>query len=202
VDGPGFVFLVPTFDKIEGALDMSIQPALKFDVPQVRTADSKPVRVNLEVTWRIHPDVRGRVNSKVKSVILMKTEQRAALVEEVVINMARQVVSSYTQALVAPAAAREAAAATMMDGANEILETYGLQVDRLFWRGSAFPPKLSEAQLESAIQLEHAESLIRTVEAIRTHLPDMQAEEFLALQAWLDMFRRGGGSGNPPAPSH
>jgi hypothetical protein len=151
--------------------------------------------------------VQGRVNAKVKSMILMqednehgKVHQRSALVEEVVINMARQVVSSYTQTLVAPAAAREAAAATMMDGANEILETYGLQVDRLFWRGSAFPSKLSEAQLESAIQLEHAESLIKTVEAIRTHLPDMQPEEFLALQAWLDMFRRGG-SGHPPASS-
>lgn len=204
VAGPGYVFLVPTFDTIHDYLDMSTHPVHAIEVPQVRTADNQHVRTNLEVTWRIHPDVQGRVSAKVKSMILMreddKEHQRRSLVEEVVISMARQVVSSYTVAQLGPAANREAAAATMMDGANEILETYGLQVERIFWRGSGFPSKLSEAKLESAIQLEHAESLIKTVEAIRTHLPDMQPEEFLALQAWLDMFRRGG-AGHPPTAS-
>jgi regulator of protease activity HflC (stomatin/prohibitin superfamily) len=199
IDGPGYVFLVPTFDKIEGALDMGMQEALKFDVPQIRTADNKPIKTNLEVSWRIHPDVNGRVNAKVKSMILMTPDQRAALVEEVVISMGRQVVSSYNEAQLSTAAAREAAAATMLDGANEILEGYGLQVDRVFWRGTTPPKPVSEAKVQTLVAQEQAESLIKTVEAIRTRLPDMQPEEFLALQAWLDMFRRGGG-GSPPVP--
>ena len=200
LDGPGYVFLVPTFDAIMGRLDMSVQPAVKIEVPQVRTADNEQVRTNLEVSWRIHPDVQGRVNAKVKSVILMREEQRQSLVEEVVISMARQVVSSYTVKQLGTAANREAAAATMMDGSNEILEGYGLQVDRVFWRGSPANPKVLEAITETAVAQEHAKSLINTVEAIRAHLPDMQPEEFLALQAWLDMFRRGGG-GRPPGTS-
>jgi len=196
--GPGYVFLVPTLDKIQGALDMGIQEPLKFDVPQVRTADNKTVKTNLEVTWRIHPDVNGRVNSKVKSMILMKPEHRAALVEEVVIAMGRQVVNSYAEVQLGTAAARESAAATMMDGANEILESYGLVVDRVFWRGTTPPKPVSEAKVQAMVAAEQAESLIKTVEAIRTRLPDMQPEEFLALQAWLDMFRRGGGSAPMP----
>lgn len=199
LDGPGYVFLVPTFDKIGGRLDMSSREVIPIEVPQIRTAENEQVRTNLEVTWRIHPDVNGRVNAKVKSMLLMKEPQQKALIQEVVISMARQVVSSYTLQQLASAANREVAAATMRDGSNEILEDYGIEVERVFWRGSPANAKVMEAITESAVAAEHAKSLIKTVEAIRTHLPDMQPEEFLALQAWLDMFRRGGGS--PPAAS-
>jgi regulator of protease activity HflC (stomatin/prohibitin superfamily) len=202
VAGPGYIFLIPTFDRIEGHLDMGPRD-LVIEVPQVRTHDKEYVRTNLEVTWHIHPDVRGRVSSKVRSMILRTDEQRAKLVDETVIHMARQVVGSYTLQQLGTPAARETASATMVDGANEILETQGLLVDRIFWRGSTFPGKLSEAKLEGAVRLEHAETLIKMVESIRERLPDMQPEEFLALQAWLDMFQRGGfGPGQPPNPSH
>ena len=201
LDGPGFVFLIPTFDKIAGALDMSTQGPIEINVPQIRTIDLEAVKTNLDVTWRIHPDVQGRVTGKVKNMVLMTPARRESLIEEVVINMARQVVSMYTSKQLNSAAVREAAAATMMDGANEILESSGIYVERLFWRGTTPPAKVLEAKVEAMVAKEQAESLIKTVEAIRTHLPDMQPEEFLALQAWLDMFRRGNG-GTPPAPSH
>jgi regulator of protease activity HflC (stomatin/prohibitin superfamily) len=197
LDGPGYVFLIPTFDKIEGTLDMATREPLPIEVPQIRTADNEQVRTNLEITWRIHPDVQGHVSGKVKNMILMSEESRKALILEIVINMARQVVSMYTAKQLNSAAAREAAGATMMDGANEILEGHGMLIERVFWRGSPANAKVLEAKVESMVAAEHADSLIKTVEAIRTHLPDMQPEEFLALQAWLDMFRRGNG-GTPP----
>lgn len=202
IAGPGYVFLVPTLDHIEGVLDMGPRE-FNVEVPGTRTFDRQHVRTNLEVTWRIHPHVQGRLNNRMKLMVLAKDDQRAKLVQEVVIRMARQVVSGYTNEQLAPPENRESAAATMVDAVNEMLEPDGLRVERIFWRGSAYPGKLLEAKLESAIRLEHAESLIAMVEAIKKRLPDMQPEEFLALQAWLDMFRRGGlgGQGHPPAPS-
>ncbi|HEX9056646.1 MAG TPA: SPFH domain-containing protein [Ktedonobacterales bacterium] len=203
IAGPGYVFLLPGFDHIMGSLDTNPNH-LPIEVPQVRTADNQYVRTNLEVTWRIHQDVRGHVSSKVKAMILMSDEMRAKMVEETVILMARQVVGSYTLAQLGGPAAREAASATIVDAANEMLESQGLVVERIFWRGSQFPGKLSEAKLETSIRVEQAEALIKTVEAVKQRLPEMQPEEFLALQAWLDMFRRGGtggGTGTPPKPA-
>jgi hypothetical protein len=192
IAGPGYVFLFPLFDRIEGYLDM--RPSLlEIEVPQIRTADNAPVRTNIEVTWRLHPNTRGRVSHPVRTTLLMREAERKKLVEETVILMARQIVSSYTIAQITPATAREAASATVTEGANEILEPQGIIVDRIFWRGSQYPAALTQAKLASAVRLEHAESLIATVEALKKRLPDMQPEEFLALQAWLDMFRRSGG---------
>jgi regulator of protease activity HflC (stomatin/prohibitin superfamily) len=191
--GPGYIFLVPTLDKIQDTLDTAPREPIAIEVPQIRTADNEQVRTNLEVTWRIHPEVNGRITPKVKTMILMDEKHRIAFIQEVVISMARQVISMYHSKALGTAANREAAAATMKDGTNEILEEYGLQVDRVFWRGSVANAKVMEAKVAAMVAQEHTESLIKTVEAIRTHLPDMQPEEFLALQAWLDMFRRGEG---------
>jgi regulator of protease activity HflC (stomatin/prohibitin superfamily) len=198
VAGPGYIFLIPTLDRIEGVLDMTPSET-KVEVTQVRTYENQYVRTNLEATWRIHPDVRGRVSGKMRSMILMSQQAREKLVEETVMHIARQVVNSYTREQLGPAANREAASATMVEGANEVLQQYGLLIDRIFWRGSPFPARLSEAQLEGSVRLEHAETLIKMVEAVKNRLPEMQPEEFLALQAWLEMFQRGG---EPPAQAH
>jgi SPFH domain/Band 7 family protein len=196
IAGPGYIFLIPTIDRIEGFLDMR-PTLLEVEVPQIRTADNAPVRTNLEVTWRLHPSIRGHVSGPVRATLLMREAERKKLVEETVILMARQIVSSYTIAQITPATAREAASATIAEGANELLEPQGVMVDRIFWRGSQYPAALTQAKLASAVRLEHAESLIATVEALKKRLPDMQPEEFLALQAWLDMFRRSGGPERP-----
>jgi regulator of protease activity HflC (stomatin/prohibitin superfamily) len=201
VAGPGYIFLIPTLDHIEGYLDMRPK-RLEVEVPQIRTADNQPVRTNLDVTWRLHPNIRGKVNSRVRATLLMRDPEREKLVEETVILMARQVVASYTLSQITPATAREAASATVAEAANEILEAQGVQIDRIFWRGSVWPHELTEAKLQTAVRLEHAESLIATVEAIKKRLPDMQPEEFLALQAWLDMFQRGEGPERPTKPEH
>jgi hypothetical protein len=200
IDGPGYVFLIPTLDSIQGFLDTSVHP-LKFDVPQIKTLDGQAVRTNLEVTWRISPEVRGRVTGMVRRTVFMKEEHQASVVEEVVILIARQIVGNYTYADLGRPENREAAMATMAEGANEKLEPQGLQVERIFWRGSQFPAKLSEAQLQRAVEMEHVEGIIQAVEAVRKRLPDMQPEEFLALQAWLETFRRGGMGGPPPSPA-
>jgi hypothetical protein len=193
IAGPGYTFLIPVVDHIQGYLDMRPM-LLEIEVPQIRTADNAPVRTNLEVTWRLHPNIRGRVSHPMRATLLMREPERKKVVEETVILMARQIVSSYTIAQITPATAREAASATITEAANEILEPQGVMVDRIFWRGSQYPAALTQAKLTSAIRLEHAESLIATVEALKKRLPDMQPEEFLALQAWLDMFRRSGGT--------
>jgi regulator of protease activity HflC (stomatin/prohibitin superfamily) len=201
IAGPGYIFLFPVLDRIEGVLDMTPNET-KVEVTQVRTFDNLYVRTNLEVTWRIHPDVRGHVPDKVRSMIHMTQQAREKLVEETVIHIARQVVNSYTREQLGPAANREAASATMVEGANEVLQQSGLLVDRIFWRGSPFPSKLLEAELEGSVRLQHAETLIKMVEAIKNRLPELQPEEFLALQAWLEMFQRGSVGGEPPTQAH
>jgi regulator of protease activity HflC (stomatin/prohibitin superfamily) len=200
VAGPGYIFLVPGFDHIEGTLDMGPHEKA-IEVPQIRAADAQYVRTNLEATWRIHPGVQGRVSDKVRATILMDDAHREKLVEETVIQVARTVVNNYTAEDLRPAAVRENATLTMTEAANEILESYGLQVERIFWRGSPYPGKLSEAKLEGAVRLEEVETLISSVEAVRKRLPDLPPEELLALAAWLDMYRRGGVTGpTPPSP--
>lgn len=199
IDGPGFIFVTPLLEHIEGLLDMRLRQ-LNIEVPQIRTGDGQPVRTNIEVTWRIHADLRGRLGPRTRAIVLVPDEQREKVVEEEAIHIARQVVSGYTMRDLGTAAAREAAMATMREGINEKLVSYGLQVDRVFWRGSAYPAKLLEAKLEGAVRLEHAQTLISMIEAFKQRLPEMQPEEIMALDAWLDTFSHGGGGLGHEAP--
>jgi regulator of protease activity HflC (stomatin/prohibitin superfamily) len=199
VDGPGYVFIMPGYDRIAGTIDMG--PHLHpIEVPQIRTADSQPIRTNLEVTWRISPNVRGHIPERIRAMVLADEKARQSLVEESVIVMARQIVNTYTAESLGPASAREEASLTIAQAANELLEPSGLFVERIFWRGSSYPAKLSVAKLEGAIRQTEVDTLIESVEKIKKRLPDVPAEELLALAAWLDMYRRGGGVGMPPAP--
>lgn len=201
IAGPGFVFVAPFLDHIEGLLDMRPRQ-LNIEVPQIRTGDGQPIRTNLEVTWRIHPELRGRLSARVRAIVLVADEYREKVVEEEAIQIARQVISGYTQKDLGTAAAREAAMATMRDGASERLRSFGLLVDRVFWRGSAYPAKMAAAKLEGAVRMEHAQTLISMIKAFKENLPEMQPEEIMALDAWLDTFGHGGaslGRSQPPA---
>jgi hypothetical protein len=133
-------------------------------------------------------------------MIMMADERRKTLVAETMILTARQIVFSYTAPQLGTTAAREAAMAEMTRAGNERLNVSGILVDRVFWRGSVYPTKLSEAKLEGAIRLERTQTLIAMIEAFKKRLPEMQPEEIMALDAWLDTFGRGG-SGKPPAPA-
>lgn len=199
VDGPGYIFILPGYDRLAGTIDMG--PHLHpIEVPQIRTADGQPIRTNLEVTWRISPNVRGRIPERMRAMVLADDKARSSLVEETVIVMARQVIATYTGEQIGPAHVREEASLTIAQAANELLEPSGLFVERIFWRGSGYPAKLSVAKLEGAIRQTEVDTLIESVEKIKKRLPDVPAEELLALAAWLDMYRRGGGPGMPPAP--
>jgi hypothetical protein len=191
VAGPGRIFLVPTLDHIEGVLDMTPQETGTIEVPQIRTADGESVRTNLEITWRIHPDVQGRVSPKVREMIMMADERRKTLVAETMILTARQIVFSYAAVQLGTTPAREAATAEIMRAGNERLSVSGILVDRVFWRGSVYPMKLTEAKLEGAIRLERTQTLIAMIEAFKKRLPEMQPEEIMALDAWLDTFGQG-----------
>jgi regulator of protease activity HflC (stomatin/prohibitin superfamily) len=197
IAGPGFIFLVPTLDRIEGVLDMTPQEIVS-EVPQIATADGGGVRVNIEITWRYHPDVlQGRVNPRLREMIMMTEERRKKLVEETMMLTARQLVSSYTTEQLGSPATREVVMTEMTDFGNERLSVYGILIDRVFWRGSPFPGKLAEAMLEGRVRLQHTETLIKMLEAFRQRLPEMPAEEIMALDAWLNTF---GGGGRPPTP--
>lgn len=201
IAGPGYIFITPFLDHIEGSLDMRPRQ-LNIEVPQIRTGDGSPVRTNLEVTWRFHPHLRGRLPAQAKAVVLVDDTHREKVVEEETIKIARQVVSGYTGKDLGTAAAREAAMATMREGINEKLAGYGLLVDRVFWRGSGYPAKLAMAKLEGAVRLEHARTLIDMIQAFKEKLPEMQPEEIMALNAWLDTFSHGGSNlGHVNAPS-
>lgn len=191
IAGPGFIFLVPTLDHIEGVLDMTPQE-LSSEVPQIATADGGGVRVNIEVTWRIHTDVQGRVSPRLREMIMMSDERRKKLVDETMMLTARQLVSSYTSEQLGVPATREVIMTEMADLGNERLNSYGIMVDRVFWRGSPFPGRLAEAMLDGRVRLERTQTLIKMIEAFKQRLPEMQPEEIMALDAWLDTFGRGG----------
>lgn len=133
VAGPGYVFVLPLLDHVETELDMGERES-RLALIDGRTADGGKLSPRLEVTWRIHPHVRGKPSAQIRAMLLLPEERRAKLVDEVVLGATRRVISDYTLPDLTHAGARESAMTTVAFLANDELALRGLLVERVFWR--------------------------------------------------------------------
>jgi hypothetical protein len=133
VAGPGYVFVIPWLERIESELDMG-EHETRVRFTDAHSSDGVPLAASLEVTWRIHPGVRGRLPSQLRATVLMAEERRAKLVDEVITRAARRVLADYSRTDLAHTGARDGAAQTIAHVANDELVLRGLWVDRVFWR--------------------------------------------------------------------
>ncbi|MGH2487587.1 MAG: SPFH domain-containing protein [Ktedonobacterales bacterium] len=133
VCGPGYVFMLPFIDRIERELDMGERECAVMPRGG-RTADSARVAPRLEVTWRLHPTLRGRPSPSVRATLALPDERIVKLVDETVTNAARAVLGRYTRSDLTHDDARESAMRMVEYIANDTLTPRGLRVERVFWR--------------------------------------------------------------------
>ena len=128
VSGPGYVFVLPFFEHIEDELHMGLRE-MRLEVPLEGPGDP----AHLDITWRIHPSVRGRPPSPVHDILLASDELRAKLVRESIARAAGWVLIEYSHDDLTIPAARESIAHTVACTANAELAACGLLVERIFW---------------------------------------------------------------------
>lgn len=134
VAGPGYIVVLPWLENVESELDMR-ERETRVKLADARTGDGALLAPVFEVTWRIHPNVRGRLSPRVRSTVLMPDERRAKLVDEIVSRCARLILAEYGRADLTLAEARESAARSITLDANDSLAARGILVERVFWRG-------------------------------------------------------------------
>ena len=188
----GYVFLLPTFDRIER--DVSVgEEIMDFKVPQFYTADSERPTCNLEVAWKIRNDVEGRISDKVREMVLMSDDLRKKLVEQTVIGIARELALSYDAAQLKDNRVREGFCTTVTQAANEILSGHGLVIERIFWRGSLPLPEVLKAEVDGMVAAAEVKSMVNAIKAIREDLgANVSAEDLYAMHEFIKMMRKGG----------
>lgn len=189
----GYIFLLPTFDRVAGTISLK-EELHDVKVTQFYPADSgEKMTCNIELAWRIRQDVEGRVTGKVREMVLMEDEQRKKLVEQIVISIVRQLGLSYTAAELKDNRVRESFCTTARQAANEILESYGLTIERLFWRGTGPIADVQEAQVRGMVESEEVKAMVKAIETIRERLgPGTSAEDLYAMYEFIKMMKSGG----------
>ncbi len=188
----GYIFLLPGFDRIEREISIA-EEMLELRVPQFVTADGQRPNCNLEIAWKIRNDVEGRVNDKVREMALMTEEHRQKLVEQTVIRMARELALSYVVDQLKDNRIREGFCTTVVQASNEILNSHGLTVERIFWRGSFTPPPVLDAQVQGMVAEEEVKAMVKMIKTIRADLGDnVSAEDLYAMHEFIKMMRKGG----------
>jgi regulator of protease activity HflC (stomatin/prohibitin superfamily) len=189
--GPaGGVFLLPGIDGLAGVTVDTRPTSQDMVIAQVSSAEGDSVYLNLELTWQIHPDL-ARLSPAHKQMLLKNDEQRRRMMEQTVSVVARQLMLNYTAEQLRRSDLREGATEILRDAVNEMLTPHGLWVATVFWRGSMPAKEYLDARLAIKIAHERLEAVIKDVQLVRHHLPDVAPAEFLAQQAWIDLLRRG-----------
>jgi hypothetical protein len=188
----GYIFLMPGLDRIEREISIA-EEMLELKVPQFVTANGEKITCNLEIAWKIRNDVEGRVSDKVREMALMTDEHRTKLVEQTIIRMARELALSYVSEQLKDNRIREGFCTTVVQAANEILNSHGLIVERIFWRGSLTPPSVQEAQVQGQVAAEEVKAMVNMIKTIREDLgQDVSAEDLYAMHQFIKMMQKGG----------
>jgi len=188
----GYIFLMPTFDRVEREISLA-EEMLDFKVPQFYTADGSRPTCNLEVAWKIRNDVEGRLSDKVRDMVLMTDDQRKKLVEQVVIRMARELALSYVSDQLKDNRVREGFCTTVTQAANEMLNSHGLVIERIFWRGSLPIPDVLKAEIDGMVAAAEVKSMVNVIKTIREDLGEnVSAEDLYAMHEFIKMMRQGG----------
>lgn len=133
VAGPGYVLMFPLVERVEQVLSMGEREML-LSPSGVRTADAHTLKMRLEITWRVHPDVRGRPPQLVRAMLLLPEERRSKLVDEVVTRAVCHVIAGYSLAALAQSLVRDEVIAQAVRAARGDLARRGLWIERIFWR--------------------------------------------------------------------
>ncbi len=187
---PSGIFLVLPWAETLGDLVNMKPESQEFTITQLSAGDGDGVYMNLELTWRIRPDL-DKIDEQSKQFLLKTSDQRRTYIEHSVNVVARQLIQEYTSDQLKRADARERAIDIIRTAINEMLEPSGAMIDTLFWRGSSPAKELNDAKLKVKIAHEQVQGMLTDIEIVRQRLPDVSAEEFLAYQAWLELIRRG-----------
>ncbi|HEY7348719.1 MAG TPA: SPFH domain-containing protein [Ktedonobacterales bacterium] len=188
----GYIFLMPGLDRIEREISVA-EELLELKVPQFVTADGQRPNCNLEIAWKIRNDVEGRVSDKVRETALMPEERRQKLVEHTLIRMARELALSYNYDQLKDNRIREGFCTTVVQAVNEMLNSHGLVVERIFWRGSFTPPSVLDAQVQTQVAEEEVKAMVKMIKTIRDDLGEnISAEDLYAMHEFIKMMRKGG----------
>lgn len=189
----GYVFLIPAVDRVAGTISLK-EEQHDVKVTQFYPSDSsEKLTCNIELAWRIRHDVEGRVTGKVREMVLMEDEQRKKLVEQVIISIVRQLGLGYTSAELKDNRMRETFCTSARQAANEILESYGITIERLFWRGTGPIGDVQEAQVRGMVESEEVKAMVKAIETIRERLgPGTSAEDLYAMYEFIKMMKSGG----------
>ena len=188
--GPsGVFFLAPWIESLGDVVSMKPE-YLEFTVTQLNAGDGDGVYMNLELTWRLRPDL-DRIDEMTKLVLYKTIEQRRKFVEQGITVVARQLIHSYTSDQLKPADTREYVTEILRNAVNEYFAGSGIMIDTIFWRGSNPAKEVQEAKLKAKVVHEQVQGMVRDMELVKQRFPDISAEEFLAYSAWMDLIRRG-----------
>jgi hypothetical protein len=201
----GYVFFLPAFDRVAGTFAVK-EEHLDVKVTQFYPAEAKDkMTCNMELAWRISSDVEGRVSDKMREMVLMSDEQRKKLLEQVVISIVRQLGLSYTGEQLKDNRIREGFCTTARQAANEILDSFGLTIERLFWRGTGPIADVQDAQVRGLVEGEEVSAMVKAIKKIREELGEQtSAEDLYAMYEFIKMMKSGGynpfnrGGGNRP----
>ncbi len=185
----GIFFMLPWAETMGDLVNMKPE-SQEFTITQLHAGDGEGVYMNLELTWRIRPDL-DTIDEQAKQFLLKTPDQRKTYIEHSVNVVARQLVQDYTSDQLKRADARERAIDIIRTAINEMLEPSGVMIDSLFWRGSSPAKELNDAKLKVKIAHEQVQGMLTDIEAVRERLPDVPAQEFLTYQAWIELIRRG-----------
>lgn len=188
----GYIFLMPGLDRIEREISVG-ETMLDFKVPQFFTADGQRPTCNLEVAWKLRNDVEGRVNDRVREMVLASDEHRQKIVEQAVIRMARELALSYVSDQLKDNRVREGFCTTLVQAANEMLNSHGLVIERIFWRGSLPLPDVQKAEVEGMVAAAEVKSMVNMIKTIREDLGEnVSPEDLYAMHEFIKMMRKGG----------
>lgn len=188
----GYIFLMPGLDRIEREISVA-EELMEFKVPQFITADGQKPTCNLEIAWKVRNDVEGRVGDKVREMVLMTDDYRKKFVEQTIIRMARELALSYVIDQLKDNRIRDGFCTTVAQAANEILNSHGLVIERIFWRGSFTPQSVLEAQVQSMVAAEELKAMVNMIKTIREDLGEnVSAEDLYAMHEFIKLMRRGG----------
>ncbi len=184
----GVNLLIPFVENIDGQIDTMRQRSQEFTVYQVATRDGSSIFMNLELDWRFLPGIYA-IDDDLKQTFLRSEEQLAKLVEQTITIEARRLVQQYET--LKDARTRQQCIDLLHHDANLALAGYGLQIDRIFWRGSITSDAVLKARRQITIEQERLRAMIADVQTLHDKLPNVSAEQFLTFQAWLELLRHG-----------
>ncbi len=206
---PGAIFIIPGIENIfpNQCVNMQLRTQ-KIKLNNMRPSDSNErFYAELQIRWRISPEIT-LIDTMIKMTLLMDMRQSektpdttidelGQMVDQTINVAAKHLALHYPKQAFERIDTREDFIQVLRDSVNEIFKPYGLILETVYWVDFDSNSDKLAAQVEIAISHERVSGLIKDIQEIREKLPDLPPEDVIALQAYLDLLRRGL---PPPSP--